>query len=448
MKLDRLSLTNYRRFESLVVAFHPELTVLVARNGEGKTSVLEAITSAFGTFVGAFDLGKAKHIDQADARRTVVDGSPESEAHYPVVIEALGSWEGVQQTWRRALTGTKNKTTIKDAAPVTQYGKKLQDYIREERNIGLPLIAYYGTSRLWLTHKNLSRKSVVSASRSLGYEDCLSPASNYKQLQQWFSKANFALWQGKRSDGPYADSLEKRIAAVRNAVDIVLEDEGWYGLDYDPGVEEMIIRHREQGVLPLGMLSDGVRAMVTLVADIAFRCTKLNPQMEERAAAETMGILLIDEVDMHLHPLWQQRVIVSLRRAFPKLQLIITTHSPQVLSTVPRESLRLLKGYWKSDTQGWMGEVEIPSYQAKGTASSDALIHLMGTNPQPDVEEAQWIADYTAAIEEGTHEEAEGRTLRKKLLAFYGATHPVMRDADRLIRFQSFKLRRQMSNKD
>ncbi|MEZ5476024.1 MAG: hypothetical protein R3E95_00510 [Thiolinea sp.] len=72
----------------------------------------------------------------------------------------------------------------------------------------------------------------------------------------------------------------------------------------------------------------------------------------------------------------------------------------------------------------------------------------MDTNPQPDVEEAQWIADYTAAIENGTHNDVDGRVLREKLIAFYGSDHPVMLDADKLIRFQSFKLRKQMASKD
>jgi predicted ATP-binding protein involved in virulence len=104
--------------------------------------------------------------------------------------------------------------------------------------------------------------------------------------------------------------------------------------------------------------------------------------------------------------------------------------------------------HWDAEEDSWGWLSSVPDFQTRGVASYEALARIMGINPIPEVEEAQWIADYTAAIENGTHDDAQGRALREKLLAFYGADHPVMLDADRLIRFQSFKLRKQMANKD
>ena len=95
-----------------------------------------------------------------------------------------------------------------------------------------------------------------------------------------------------------------------------------------------MVEHPEYGRLPLSSLSDGVRNMIALIADIAHRCARLNPHLSEEAARQTPGVLLIDEVDMHLHPRWQQLVVDLLRKAFPSLQIILSTHSPHVLSTV------------------------------------------------------------------------------------------------------------------
>jgi predicted ATP-binding protein involved in virulence len=90
------------------------------------------------------------------------------------------------------------------------------------------------------------------------------------------------------------------------------------------------------------MLSDGVRAMVSLTADLVWRCVKLNPNFGEHAAQKTQGIVLIDELDMHLLPSWQQTVIDAITKTFPNIQFIITTHSPQLLSTVPSDCIRII----------------------------------------------------------------------------------------------------------
>jgi predicted ATP-binding protein involved in virulence len=107
-----------------------------------------------------------------------------------------------------------------------------------------------------------------------------------------------------------------------------------------------------------------------------------------------------------------------------------------VLSTVKRDSIRVVF----KDTDGcW--QAKAPNQEILGLESAIALNYVMGVNPIPKIDEAQLIADYTAAIESGTHDNPEGQALRTKLFAIYGAAHPVLIDADRLIRFQSFKLR-------
>jgi predicted ATP-binding protein involved in virulence len=81
-----------------------------------------------------------------------------------------------------------------------------------------------------------------------------------------------------------------------------------------------------------------------MVADLAHRCVRLNPHFGAEAAVRSPGLVLIDEVDMHLHPAWQQSVLAALRRAFKNMQFIVTTHSPQVISTVPARCIRILDG--------------------------------------------------------------------------------------------------------
>jgi len=183
-------------------------------------------------------------------------------------------------------------------------------------------------------------------------------------------------------------------------------------------------------------LSDGVRNAVAMVADLAYRAAKLNPHLGVEAAREARGIVMIDEVDMFLHPSWQQTILPSLRKAFPYIQFVVTTHSPQVLTTVQRNNVRSLErtaeGVWRAAA---------PEREIVGVESAVTLNDVMLVNPIPPVEQARWLADYTAMIESGTHETERGRKLRGELEATYGSRHPLMLDADRLIRFQAFKLR-------
>ena len=182
------------------------------------------------------------------------------------------------------------------------------------------------------------------------------------------------------------------------------------------------------------MLSDGVRTMLALVADVARRCASLNPNLKDLASTQTPGVLLIDEVDMHLHPRWQQQVLGLLRDAFPGLQIIVTTHSPHVLSTVEKSSIRVL--HIEDDEV----TIETPLMQTRGVESSDVLASVMDVDPIPQLEESKQLSTYRALIEDGKADQPETTALRERLIKHFGESHPVMRDCDRLIRFQQFRL--------
>ena len=448
MKLQTLALTNFRRFKELEIDFHPELTAIAARNGQGKTSVLDAATIVLGTFVGAFDLGKSKHIEQRDARYQRLKGHSDSEQVFPVRLE--GTISELNGSTIRELNGAKGKTTIKDAIELSEYGKGLMEKVRSLEAVTLPLMAYYSSARLWKEHKNMSRKAVLSESRTMGYEDCFSSASSFTQVQQWMTKATFAALQ-QQSNAAYQEySLPDQLKGIEETVDTVLDSEGWSGFHYSLQHEELAMTHEELGVLPVSMLSDGVRAMVSLVTDMAWRCAKLNPQMGVNASQETDGIVFIDEVDMHLHPKWQQTVIGSLRAAFPRVQFVVTTHSPQVLSTVKSESIRLLRTYQDNESDEWISDACEPSMQSRGVASSDVMAELQGIDPIPNVEEAGWIAEYKALVSSVDISEAQQKIkqdLQEKIIHHFGVRHPEWLECLRFERLQEMKMRIKKKNK-
>jgi predicted ATP-binding protein involved in virulence len=458
VKLTKLRLQNYRCFDALEIEFHEKLTVLIAPNGGGKTTLLDAARVALWPFVKGFDLGsqtgKAATIQIDDVRLALLnEGNMEPQT--PCVIEAWGDWSVNERNkhWLQQRSSLKKGTnTTGDVAvkAMTSHGKALESQVRSDQQVTLPLVSYLGTSRLWFEGRFTSTAAETTLdkseySRTSGYLNCLSYSSSFKAFTAWYGW----IYRSYREEQLIA--LEKKIElsekglrlfqiveAIKVSIDTLIKrTTGWHSLEYSASYhQQLVMHHPVNGTLPVDMLSDGLRNAIAMVADLAFRACKLNPHLGARAPLETPGIVLIDEVDMFLHPQWQQAILGSLQESFTELQFIVTTHSPQVLSTVKSDCIKALfkdgQGQWQAHT---------PDQEILGMESSIALNDIMGVNPVPPVDEARLIADYTAAIENGQHETSDAMAMRKLLLAIYGAEHSVLRDADRLIRFQSFKLR-------
>jgi predicted ATP-binding protein involved in virulence len=219
------------------------------------------------------------------------------------------------------------------------------------------------------------------------------------------------------------------IAAVRGAVDECLKSSGWQNLRFSFTHQSVVMEHPDHGILEVGQLSDGVRNMIALVADVAYRMVRLNSHFGAEAAKRTPGIVMIDEVDMHLHPEWQQQVLASLRRAFPAIQLIVTTHSPQVLSTVRKENIRVLD--INVDGDAVAGE---PIERTYGRSNADVLQATMGVTPEPPTEGSDLLRRYLRLVEQAALSDPDIALYREQLSAIFGNDHPSLNRADLIIR--------------
>ena len=144
--------------------------------------------------------------------------------------------------------------------------------------------------------------------------------------------------------------------------------------------------------------------------------------------------MLVDEIDLHLHPSWQQRVLQDLMRAFPLTQFIVTTHSPQVLSTIRRENIRVLDG----------NTAEMPLATTYGQPSGDVMHSVMLVNPQPPIEERQKIDRLTALVDQGHWATEEARLLLQELTEALGAENArlqqLLRSIDRQKKLQGLSV--------
>jgi predicted ATP-binding protein involved in virulence len=441
MLIRELHIQNFRRFEDLKVSFEDDFTVLVARNGQGKTSILDAITVLLGPFVGAFDLGRSRGFSATDARQHLDPETLNPRIHWPIRVEGTVAFPPAIQTepgkdlqdhqLARQLASGKGSTSVGEVVPLRRYGKILQDNINRQVDNILPVLAYYGTKRLWKTHKNLSRKKVLTENRSVAYEDCFSSSSNYLQVQQWMAKAT--LFKMQQSDPllvPHVVMMTSRLEAIQQAVDAVLRDEGWSRFGYYLGLEELAMYHNELGLLPVSQLSDGIRGVVALVADLAFRCVRLNNFYGQHAPEQTNGIVLIDEIEQHLHPGWQQRILPALREAFPRVQFIVTTHSPEVLSTVESRQIRILDN----------GNCYGAPAGSLGAESSRLVQTVLGLKSlRPPVSEVDELNEYLELVYTGCWKDPRAVVLRQKLDQLYQGEEPALLEADLQIENQEWE---------
>ncbi len=475
MRLKKLELTNFRCFESLSIDLDEQLTVLVAKNGQGKTSVLDAIRIGLWPFVSGFDLARnpasdtANNISIDDVRMIKVDeemkrqlpskivlhgdykfeltpGPEFPEGSFAKLLDDIGSDKPFlvkTEKWARGRKSEAKGTKTYDspgAKQLKELANSMQIEVRnpERSNIDLFIIGYYGTGRLWgqkrLTEdqKAKSRKQDMDFyMRLFGYRDCLDPSSSYKHFADWFTWVfecyrEDQIKQAEKSQLSDTDSVWlNTIKVVQQAIDAVLQDTGWHSLEYSVTHEKsLILKHDEQGILKVELLSDGIRGVLAMVGDITYRCIKLNPHLGLNAAKESQGIIMIDEVDMHLHPAWQQTILGNLTKAFPKIQFIVTTHSPQVLTTVKPECIRILSEN---------GEVLTPAINTYGEESKVILEDVMQVSSRPHTQGADLLGDYLKHINQGDIDSPDVIRWRQELEQVFGSDYSQLKLADMVI---------------
>jgi len=472
MYLKQVSLTNFRCFDSLTIELHPRLTVLVAENGGGKTAILDAIARGLSPVL-RFLSSANQRLSGAGVQDVDIRLKNNRACDYTRIYLAATAFSGELEWDVTKAASHQNQMDQKTGhKQIADYAAALLGKVDEHDQRLLPVFAYYGARRGSIeipSRLRIPRKKNVNYDYpTSALHESLDAESDLKEMLRWFDaeesselRANMSIEQLLEESGA-SFSFSPRLMEVRRAIGILI------GKQYEhPRFNErhkfVISSKADKTEFQISQLSQGYQSMLALGMDFARRLglanehvakipdgtpisdylkhavERLNPGdasfLSHKGPAWAPAIMLVDEIDLHLHPSWQQRVLGDLMRAFPGTQFIVTTHSPQVLTTVKRENIRMLG---RNPDGAW--EALQPPQEIKGVESAVALNEVMGVNPIPPVDEAKWLADYTAKIENGTHADPEGAALREKLLSLYGPAHPVMLDADRLIRFQSFKL--------
>lgn len=392
MKIKTIKLQNFRCFEKFTAELNEDLTVIVGNNGSGKSTLLDALSIAIGTFLVPFSTGSSITIAKDDALNKCFDlGSVvELQAQYPVEVLAEGVVSDKMLQWKRTLNSEEGRTTVGAAKDLINIAKKLQGQIQKGEKPLLPILSYYGTGRLWAQKRE--RKTVARTARfnrQMGYIDCLDAASNEKLMLKWFEKMSLqAAASGK---------IAPELIAVKSAIcKCFIGITGYQDVDvqFNFDTHELDIVYlctdNSHKRYPMKHLSDGYKNTLSMIADIAYRMAVLNPWLLDNVLAETPGVVLIDEIDLHLHPLWQQRIIGDLRSIFPKVQFIVSTHAPIVISSVKKENLLVLQDM----------QPDGPMIETYGKDANAILLSIMGADERPIAVKKQFNKFYDAMAKE------------------------------------------------
>ena len=391
MRLKRAVIENYRAISRLELHFHPQMNVFFGGNGEGKTSVLNAIA------VGLAAIPQfLPDVSSVDFQKTDCRGAG------PVRVE-LETRDGTQ--WERSRRGRRQVDRLDGLR--SRLKPLLADELDEKPPGDLPIAVFYGTERA--VPEPLPRiGEPCDFPRFAALEGAFVPRPDFRDSLAWFrGKKHEEESERNRRHNP--DYRLPQLEAVCRAIESMNPDIS------DPSAVFDLVRIRvpvptDGGTLmQVELLPGGGHGIVrTLAGDLARRLAQGNPHLDDPLLSE--AVVLIDEVDLHLHPSWQQRILPDLMRTFPNAQFLVSTHSPQVLTTVEAGCVTHLA---REDGKIGTFPVPITTYGAK---ASDALETVMGVEERPAGNEfVRMLKEYWALVVAGRGETVEGRELRGRL---------------------------------
>ena len=356
MNIQKIEITNFRGIHTLSHDMHPKMNVLVGENGVGKSSLLDALAIILSRVVSLIRVGKnsGRNISASD----ISVNKPFSKIQLTLADYPRKKTYAcfISKTIAGAKKKSKKETQPEKSQSIQRYTEKIRDEIhRTLKNCSIPIIIYYQSSRVALNFPKFIRTDVDFSLLSV-YRDSLSCKADYRVLLEWMrereSVEDKAFRKMMRENEKLLsqqenlshldlsqlqrDYRDKQLEAVRHVWSQFMPELSEFSIEMNP----LRLEAQKNGVLfSINQLSDGEKSLLAMVGDIARRLAIANPTLKNPLEGE--GIVMIDEIDLHLHPQRQRMIVPKLQEVFPNCQFIVATHSPQILGHVYADSILL-----------------------------------------------------------------------------------------------------------
>lgn len=324
MKIQRLEITNYKVIQNLRFDCGTRMNVFVGTNGSGKSTVLQAIKTQMSWFNSRMKSKNGRGIILYDSDITLGENLCKLDFfiknEYPEYIHG----RLFKQKSTNRIHTMEGKSNMKEIAELTD--NIVNQYDKNKTSCKLPVVAHYGVNRIVTDaparlHKNHAFEPIMV------YDKALDGNVNFRSFFEWFREREDLENEKYRETGIL--TKDKQLNAIRIAFNTVLPDYGEFKVKRNP---RRFVMQKNGKEFNFNQLSDGEKCYLTLIGDMARKLAMANPAMENPLEGE--GIFLIDEIDLHLHPQWQQDILKNITDIFPNSQFFITTHSPFVASAI------------------------------------------------------------------------------------------------------------------
>ena len=411
MKVTSLRLTNLRSIGSAQFRFEPGFNLIIGVNGVGKSSVLDALSVCLSSYVkhanglrmraGSFT---SSDIRAGASELSVECGSQIGSKEHRYLVHRPRETSAPQQE----KTGVP-RHQVYDTPPTSLFLGESPQVATGMEPEGRPLAVLFSTRRAVP-----SRRAPTKGMAAGGIDAAFGEALTSRELRLSEIAAWMRAQESLRSERASAAATLK---ALEETVHLFLE--GYTGLRVDDSERELLIE-RENNTVPVMHMSDGERGTLALVLDLTRRLIQANPEMDN-PVAEAEAVVLIDEVDLHLHPSWQRAIVHKLTSTFPRCQFIATTHSPQVIGEVDHKRIHIMTD-----------EMVYSPTHSFGVDSSRVLEEIMDTESR--TKEAQdLLSQVSSGIANQRYGEARG--LLSKIVEVLGEADPEVTRIQTLLDF-------------
>ena len=338
MRIQSLDIKNFRAIRQLHIDFRNKLNVLVGVNGAGKSTILDCVANVLSWLPARVRTSSGAGLKLTDDDVT----NDESEA----TIRVTANYQDTDYTW--AVSKTKKGRARKASSefgPRKEVVAVFHSRLKEDRTASVPLFVLYPVNRSVLDIPLRIREKHSFVEQIDAYENALVGAKgNFRLFFEWFRQREDIENERRLDPDMESPSLREsqwedpQLRAVRMAIEAIMP--GYSNLRVGRAPLRMTLK-KQGAVLMVNQLSDGEKCLLAMVGDLARRLAIANPGRKD--ALNGGGIVLIDEIDLHLHPAWQRSIMPSLTTTFPNCQFLVSTHSPQVLSHIQAENIMLLE---------------------------------------------------------------------------------------------------------
>lgn len=402
MQIKELSLFGYKIFEEYKFVLNGKSTIIFGINGTGKSTVLSAINYLNRVWINRLNPAQGKAFSSFSDEMITV-GKTELILHASVCME--GEDFPLTRVHEKAKKNQRKSTPSYHSAYYAHFTERFGNLFLQKENANMPIFVNYGTNRSVLDIPDRIRKKHEFDKLS-ALERAIENELDFRTFFEWYrdQEANEVIEAREQENIKYNDPILK---CVRHAIEAMIGNVSNLRVKRNP--VRMVVDKSGQEIR-VDLLSDGEKCTLAMFGDLARRLALANPALSN--PLEGKGIVLIDEIELHMHPLWQRKVLGILREIFPNIQFIITTHSPQVLGEADeRYNIFVL-----SEKEGMGCEVQ-QIKRLDGYDSNMILEKYMGTDSK-NVEVKKLILEINRLIAQKKYSNAEG--LLQKLAEISG----------------------------